>query len=178
MRCRLARHALRISFAVGASAPALHGQPATFAARSTGGGLEGLSAFAVKFSGRIPAEMDTVRIRAAIELELRRSRIRVLSPTAFAADTAPASRRGVIVVSVNVIPVRNAVETQGAAIASELVLSRSVYIPETSTLMAAAVWSTNVLAVAPTPRVPDSLQASLLDLARKLASDLHAARRR
>ena len=175
MRCRLARYALQTAFAIGALAPSLHGQATASAGRPVGGGLEGLSSFVVKFSGRIPAEMDTVRMRNALERELRRSSVRVLSPRALAADDTPAGRRGVIVVSVNVIPVRNAVETQGAAIASELVLSRSVYIPETSTLTAAAVWSTNALAVASTPRVPHSLEASLVDLARKLANDLRAA---
>lgn len=168
---RAARQLLNAAIAVGALAPSVHAQ-------SAAGGLDGLNAFVVRFSGRIPAEMDTVRMRAAIERELRRSSIRVVSPTALATDAEPVSRRGVIVVSVNVIPVRDAVETHGAAIASELILSRSVYIPETSTLMAAAVWSANALAVASTPRVPHSLEASLVDQARKLATDLRAARGR
>jgi hypothetical protein len=178
MRCRLARYALQTALAILALAPSLHGQPAAGAGRPTAGGLQGLSAFVVKFSGRIPAEMDTIQMRTAMERELRRSSIRVVSPMALATDTTPASRRGVIVVSVNVIPVRNAVETQGAAIASELMLSRTVFIPETSTLTAAAVWSTNALAVASTPRVPGSLEASLVDLVRKLANDIRAARGR
>lgn len=175
MRCRLACRALQTAFVIGASAANLRGQPADGAGRPSGG-LQGLSAFVVKFSGRIPAEMDTVQMRTAIEQELRRSSIRVVSPAALASDVEPAGRRGVIVVSVNVIPVRNAVETQGAAIASELMLSRSVYIPETSTLTAAAVWSTNALAVASTARVPASLEASLVSLVRRLANDIVAAR--
>ena len=175
MRRRLARYALQIVLAMSALVPALHGQPAAAAGRPGGSELHGLSAFVVKFSGRIPPELDTVQVRTALEHELRRSSLRVLSPTALASDTAPASRRGVIVVSVNVIPVRDAVETHGAAIASELVLSRSVWIPETSTLTAAAVWSTHGLAVASTARVPVSLQASLVEQVRRLASDLRAA---
>ena len=173
MRCRPARYALLTALAMGALASDLHGQ--TAAGRPAGSELQGLSAFVVKFSGRIPPELDTVQMRTALEQELRRSSIRVVSPAAFATDAEPPSRRGVIVVSVSVIPVRDAVQTHGAAIASELVLSRSVYIPETSTLTAAAVWSTNALAVASTPRVPRSLEASLVDLVRKLATDLHAA---
>lgn len=177
MRCSLAWTVLRTALAIGALAPSLHAQPAAGDGRPEDG-LQGLSAVVVRFSGRIPAEVDTFRMRGAIERELRHSRIRVISPTALATDAEPAGRRGVIVVSVNVIPVRDAVQTHGAAIASELMLSRPVYIPETSTLMTAAVWSTNALAVASTPRVPHSLEASLVDLARRLSNDIVAARGR
>lgn len=139
-----------------------------------------LSGVAVLFLVKDAVEepVDTLRLRAAIEFELRRAGLRVLTPAALAADTSEVDHRGFIIASMRITPLRVRMETRGYAFAPELGLFRRAIVPGTGEEIMAPVWNTTTIVTTG----PDSLTSTMVEvyteLGRSLANDILAARTR